>query len=57
MCVPGALLARERLVLDWWRRSMAQHRGWALAAALLDPKRVLARALRAGERYLRGSSA
>lgn len=49
-------LARERVVLAWWRRSMTRGRGWALAAALLDPKRALARLLRAGERRLQGGA-
>ena len=48
-------LARERLVLDWWRHSMVAGRHWALAAAALDPKRVVARALRAAERHLRSA--
>jgi hypothetical protein len=47
-------LARERLVLSWWRRSMVRGPAWALAAALLDPKRALARLLRTGERRLYG---
>lgn len=47
-------LARERLVLEWWRRSMREGRHWALAAALLDPKRGIARVLRAVERRFSG---
>lgn len=50
-------LARERVVLDWWRRSMSRRRAWAVAAGLLDPKRVVARVLRAGERRLHRGTA
>lgn len=48
------VLARERLVLAWWRRSMHDGRRWALAAAMLDPKRGMARVLRAAERRWAG---